>query len=141
MRIRDYRDLGAKNFSLLSPPDWFSIGGRIIQAPLIHVSAEELWLLWLYIADNAPRTVRLTADAGTFTSQHTQKTRHLHLPDDIWAEIVPLGDQVSTIAMLSRSRYGIIDFGINPKRVARWTTRLLNRSKAWKRLSGMREAS
>ena len=139
MRIREYRKLGSRNYSILSPPDWFTVGGRVSPAPLLDVSAQELWLLWLYIADNAPRTVCLDKDTETLTSHHSQTTRYLHFPDDIWAEIVPLDEQQSTIAVLSRSRHGMIDFGINQKRVARWTTRRINRAKAWKRLSGMRE--
>jgi uncharacterized protein (DUF1499 family) len=44
----------------------------------------------------------------------------LRFPDVITVEFVPLGDDRSSLAVDSRSRYGRGDFGVNRGRVSKW---------------------
>lgn len=49
-----------------------------------------------------------------------QRSRLFGFPDDIAIEILPLGPQQSTLAIYSRAKYGLRDYGVNRQRVKRW---------------------
>ncbi len=53
-----------------------------------------------------------------------QHSFFFRFPDIITVEFLATGNGGSTFAMLSRSRYGEIDFGINAARAGAWTSKL-----------------
>jgi uncharacterized protein (DUF1499 family) len=87
---------------------------------VFHVDALELWQLWLNFAASCPRTVLRAQDERTLRTLHVQRSRALHFPDMVRAEIVALGTARSGIVLDSRARFGCWDFGVNRRRVLRW---------------------
>ena len=53
-----------------------------------------------------------------------QLTRLMRFPDTIDAEVLPVGENQSTLALYSRSLIGRKDFGVNGARLTRWLAAL-----------------
>src|SRR5262245_25705851 len=56
--------------------------------------------------------------------RYVQYSSIMRFPDTIDVEILPVGDDKSTIAIYSRSLLGSYDFGVNRARIARWLAAL-----------------
>ena len=87
---------------------------------MFHLRAAELWRAWMEFAARQPRTVLRAQDERTLRSLHIQRSRALHFPDLVRAEVVALGTARSGIVLDSRARFGCWDFGVNRRRVLRW---------------------
>ena len=87
---------------------------------MFDLRAAELWRAWMDFAARQPRTVLRAQDERTLRSLHVQRSRVLHFPDLVRAEIVALGAARSGIVLDSRARFGSWDFGVNRRRVLRW---------------------
>jgi hypothetical protein len=59
--------------------------------------------------------------------QFCQRSRVFRFPDDIQVEAIPLSDFSTKLAIYSKSRYGVRDFGVNQRRVKRWLASLERR--------------
>ncbi len=53
-----------------------------------------------------------------------QRTACWHFPDDVVAEITALENGDVALTLSSKARYGIMDFGVNRRRVKRWIAAL-----------------
>jgi uncharacterized protein (DUF1499 family) len=53
-----------------------------------------------------------------------QYSRIMRFPDTIDVDVLPVGDDKSTLAIYSRSLLGYGDFGVNRARIARWLAAL-----------------
>ena len=89
-------------------------------SPVFPIDAADLWRAWMDLAARQPRTVLRAQDERTLRSLHVQRSRVLHFPDLVRAEIVALGAARSGIVLDSRARFGCWDFGVNRRRVLRW---------------------
>ena len=58
------------------------------------------------------------------TARFIQYTRLMRYPDTIDVQVLPAGDNQSTLAIYSRSLVGQNDFGVNRARVERWLASL-----------------
>ena len=58
------------------------------------------------------------------TARFIQYTRLMRYPDTIDVQVLPAGDNQSTLAIYSRSLVGQKDFGVNRARVERWLASL-----------------
>jgi len=67
-----------------------------------------------------PRAVRVAGYPQELFLTYAQRTKNLKFPDYISIKVIPLGEERSTIAVYSRSRYGYGDMGVNKARVLRW---------------------
>lgn len=67
-----------------------------------------------------PQTVRVAGYPQEQYLTYAQRTKTLKLPDYISIKVIPLGENRSTIAIYSRSRYGYGDLGVNKARVTQW---------------------
>jgi uncharacterized protein (DUF1499 family) len=74
--------------------------------------------------EDEPRLAWLRRDSDGLGGQLVQRSRLFRFPDLIDLRILPEGDGGSTLAIYSRARYGIRDFGVNRERVERWLARL-----------------
>lgn len=89
-------------------------------SPLFQVSRDGLGLLVKRVALAEPRTVLLENDKDGCRFEFRQRSRLFRFPDYITVECHHAPDDRSTLAIWSRSRYGISDRGVNGKRVERW---------------------
>ena len=53
-------------------------------------------------------------------SRFVQVTRLMRYPDTVDLEVIPVGENQSTLALYSRSLVGRKDFGVNRARLQRW---------------------
>lgn len=72
-----------------------------------------------------PRTKLAEGSAEDLAFRLVQKSALLRFADDIDVQIIPLGDDRSTLAIYSRSRVGYSDLGVNRKRIERWLAGLI----------------
>ena len=122
----------AKSRSWLSTPeDWREDADML--SPTFKVTADELWMLWIQVTDNSKRIVAKVIDEDAHQSFHVQRTPYLRFPDEVRAQVLPVDEQRSSIAVYSQSRYGIYDLGVNRLRVERWLRRLDRRVMAFRR--------
>jgi len=71
-----------------------------------------------------PRLRLVSEDAVRHRLVFIQRSLVLRFPDIVTVELIALTGARSTLAILSRSRYGRKDFGVNAARVTRWIGKL-----------------
>jgi len=71
------------------------------------------------IALDEPRTRLLAGSVADLHATYVARTRWIGFPDLITVRTIPDGTG-STLAIVSRSRFGRSDFGVNQARLARW---------------------
>lgn len=71
-----------------------------------------------------PRTVLRARSPDGLAMQFVQRSALFRFPDIVDVRAIPLDAARSTLAILSRSVYGHLDFGVNRKRVEAWLARL-----------------
>ena len=71
-----------------------------------------------------PRLTWIRRDADGLGGQLVQRSRIFRFPDFIDLRILPSDDGGAALAIYSRARYGVRDFGVNRERVERWLARL-----------------
>ncbi len=76
------------------------------------------------VALGDPRTTLLAEDRAKRRIALVQKSKTFRFPDFIDAEAVPLADGRTGLAIYSRAKFGIRDFGVNRARIERWLAAL-----------------
>jgi len=76
------------------------------------------------IALAQPRTVEIGFDRALNQAEFVQRSAVFRFPDTITARAVARGTGKSALAIYSRAKYGIRDFGVNKARVEDWLRRL-----------------
>jgi uncharacterized protein (DUF1499 family) len=87
---------------------------------IYRATPAELMAAFDRIALQQPETTRIagTPEEGLVT--YVQRTKLVKYPDYISVKAVDVGDGRSALAVLSRSRYGKSDMGVNKARMAEW---------------------
>lgn len=112
-----------KNYYLVCPAKYCNVTPSEI-SPIYPVSAEDLYNAFNQMISNEPRVnfVYAMPEQGQFQLVH--KSMILGFPDDIAVQFIALSDTTSTLAIYSKSRYGVYDFGVNKSRVTQWLQQL-----------------
>jgi uncharacterized protein (DUF1499 family) len=71
-----------------------------------------------------PRTSLLAEDRPRHRLSLVQRSKTFRFPDYIDAEAVPLSGGQTALAIYSRAKFGIRDFGVNRARIERWLAAL-----------------
>lgn len=90
------------------------------EAPVFDMPPEALSEALDRIIGGSARTVRLAGGADDGYVTYVKRTRLMGFPDTTSVRVLPAGDGKSTVAILSRSRFGGYDWGVNSDRVSRW---------------------
>jgi uncharacterized protein (DUF1499 family) len=115
---------GRDNVFAACPTQFCTPSGNI-ESPIFNMGWERLLDYWREVID-AQRNVELVAeDRGRHRLTYIQRSAVLRFPDIVTVEFVPLGDERSSLAIDSRSRYGVGDLGVNRRRVTAWLDLLL----------------
>jgi len=103
----------------VAPPGQ-SPGAAGTQSPVYRATPAELMAAFDRIATAQPETERLagTPEVGFIT--YVQRTPLVKYPDYISVKAVDLGEGMSALAILSRSRFGRSDMGVNKARITEW---------------------
>lgn len=107
------------SFRVLAPGG--TPGPQEMLSPVYAVPPAELMAAFDRMALAQPRTLRLegTPD-GTTHVTYVQRTPLVAYPDYVSVRAVPVGEGQSALVILSRSRFGESDLGVNRARIAQW---------------------
>ena len=107
---------GSPNYYLACPKDACNIKPDI-ESPCFDVSAIQLQEAWQKVIDNVVRYTELSRNVDENQIQYVQRSLIMRFPDYVTVHFMPLAEGASTLAILSYSKYGHSDFGVNKKRV------------------------
>jgi uncharacterized protein (DUF1499 family) len=93
-------------------------------SPVFAIDPVRLRDRWLEMVAAEPRVRQVASDAGRRHLVFIQHSAFFRFPDVITVEFLAVGQTRSTLAVLSRSRYGQSDFGVNAARVQAWVGKL-----------------
>lgn len=123
--IRDLRDPLPGNSFLACPSDYCA--ATAAPSPVFALPVDRLEQAWRQMLAGETGIVIVADEPAQRRLVVIQHTKLLRFPDIVTAEFVALGDNRSSIAVYSKSRYGSGDFGTNRKRVLAWLDRLRQR--------------
>jgi uncharacterized protein (DUF1499 family) len=120
-------DLGARtNVFLLCPKEPVLCSAKPDEvSPVFPIGAARLRDRWLEMVASEPRVRLVELDPAHLRLVLIQRSAIFNFPDIITVMFVPIGDERSTLAVLSRSRYGRSDLGVNAARVRQWLEKLV----------------
>ena len=93
-------------------------------SPTFPVDPARLRDRWMEMAAAEPRVHQVGTEKDRQHLVYIQHSFFFRFPDIITVEFLPTGNGRSTLALLSRSRYGESDFGVNAARVGAWIAKL-----------------
>ncbi len=111
------------NYFLLCPKH-FCQGLAHATSPVFSVNIDELERQWQTFIAAQPRVTEISRNQANHQYTYIQRTRFLYFPDTINVLLIPLDETHTTIAVLSQSKYGYSDLGVNHRRVETWITKL-----------------
>ena len=113
------------NAYLMCPADPLICNVKADEAsPVFPVDPARLRERWMEMAAAEPRVRLVSGDKDRQHLVYIQHSFFFRFPDIITVEFMPTGNSHSTLALLSRSRYGKADFGVNAARVGAWIAKL-----------------
>lgn len=86
-------------------------------APVFDVGKSKLQKIGDKILKAMPRMQLIKADTAESKFFYVQKSLVFRFPDYITIQYIDVSPQQSSVALLSRSKYGYYDFSVNKKRV------------------------
>ena len=92
--------------------------------PAFTCDAAQLYAAVREYALAQPRTKLQSESPDKNFMCFVQRTACWHFPDDVVAEITALENGDVALTLSSKARYGIMDFGVNRRRVKRWIAAL-----------------
>ena len=100
-------------------------GPEEMVSPVFPVPPAALMAAFDRLALAQPHTERLagTPDGSDFVT-YVQRTPLVRYPDYISVRAVPVGEGGSALVILSRSRFGKSDLGVNKARIKEWMSKL-----------------
>jgi uncharacterized protein (DUF1499 family) len=93
-------------------------------SPVFATGAEPVLEALKRIALAEPRTELVSEDRARHQLEFVQRSKTFRFPDTITVEAVPVGAGGTALAVYSRAKLGIRDFGVNRARVERWLAAL-----------------
>lgn len=112
------------NQFLVLPPGFKATAKPHAASPVFAKSPEQVLDALKRVALAEPRTSVIAEDRAKRQLALVQKSKTFRFPDFVTAEAVPLGPGQTALAIYSRAKYGIRDFGVNRARVERWLAAL-----------------
>ncbi len=93
-------------------------------SPIFPLEVMRLRDRWVEMVAREPRVRMVAADTGRYHLVFIQRSAFFRFPDVITVEFIPLDAEHATLAVLSRARYGHLDFGVNAARIEAWIAKL-----------------
>ena len=95
-----------------------------IDSPLYEMSPEDLAARLEAIVLDTPRTLHFAGDIDDGFATYVTRSALWGFPDIANVKVVERGEGRAELIILSRLRYGTMDFGVNRTRVENWLERL-----------------
>jgi len=112
------------NQYLVLPPGFVSTAKADRLSPVFDVPPARLIQTLKSFITQEPRTELLHGNGATGQIEAVARSKLFRFPDYITAQAFPAGDGKSALAVYSRAKYGIRDFGVNRARVEKWLAAL-----------------
>ena len=112
------------NQFLVLPPGFIGKAQPHAASPVFAASPDRVLDALKRIALAESRTEVLAEVRATRRLELVQRSKTFRFPDYITVEAVPLTAGKTALAIYSRAKYGIRDFGVNRARVERWLAAL-----------------
>jgi uncharacterized protein (DUF1499 family) len=112
------------NQYLVLPPGYAAFAKPHRISPVFAPPPADLLAAVRRIALAEPRTTLMSEDAAARQLELVQRSKVFRFPDFITIEAVAVDAGGSALALYSRARYGIRDFGVNRMRIERWLAAL-----------------
>jgi hypothetical protein len=128
--VTNFKELkrpSSPNYYLACPPGFCNIKPDK-DSPVFPVSVQILRSSWLNSIKSEPRFKLLYSKNDHY--EYVQRSLIFRFPDYVSVCLISHGEGRSSIALLSRSKYGYYDFGVNKKRVERLLKNLNKEVKA-----------
>lgn len=116
------------NSFLMCPPGVCRRDAPDAESELVSTSPQALLREWLAIAEAAPRTTVKSVSPDGLGAVLEQKSRMFGFVDEIHVRAFDMDKGRAALAVYSFSHTGHYDFGVNEKRVRRWTDAALVRA-------------
>lgn len=127
--FRTLRTGSIPNQALALPPGFESAAKPHFTSPVYRTTPRLLLDAFERALSGEPRLYRLRSGYGGRQIELVQRSRLLRFQDLITVEFVPLDPVRASLAIWSRARLGLYDFGVNHARLRRWF-RLLSAAQA-----------
>lgn len=112
-------ELNRKNNQYLVCPDAFCPTVPHAESPVFDIPAEKLGQAWQQVVAAQPR-VEVLDTSEPLRFEYVQRSARFRFPDRVTVWIVPLAPSRASVAIYSRSIYGLNDLGVNRARVETW---------------------
>ena len=110
------------NQFLLAPAGMCQNAEPHMEAKTYDVAVQTLHDAFMAVAKRQPRTT--VVDQRSDGERLVQKSRFFRFPDLIDVKFFHIDDTHSTLAVYSRAKMGVRDFGVNEGRVRSWVAQL-----------------
>ena len=111
------------NYFLACPTNYCNVSSQLT-SPVFYMPVNELAKAWQQFIHQQPRVQLLKSNESNFQFTYQQRTPYLRFPDFINVQLIAINENQSSIALLSQSKYGYSDLGVNEKRVKQWLNAL-----------------
>ena len=115
------------NNAFVVPDGIETVAERDLASPEFAISATELFRICVETWSPQKRVNLVHEDSATLTAAFVATTALMRFKDDIYLEVVAMGDARSSLLLYSGSRVGYSDLGVNRKRVDHWLNELRGR--------------
>ena len=113
------------NDALAAAPETYS--KKIdIAVPVFPLPVDDLRLAFARVLAREARITLIASDETIPSERYVQRTEALGFPDTIDVRYYLLANGHSTLALYSRSKFGLVDFGVNRSRLLRWLGTLIS---------------
>ncbi len=122
----DFTALGPHNRPnryLVCPPQYCGIAPMRV-SPTFDEPVTVLRDRWMEMIKRQPRVRQIAVSADKLQFDYVQRSKFFRFPDTITLRLIPVSDNKTTLAILSRSHYGHSDFGVNRERIESWLAEL-----------------
>jgi uncharacterized protein (DUF1499 family) len=112
------------NQFLVLPPGFKAKAKPHATSPVFPKTPDQILAALRRVALAEPRTTLVAEDRNARQLFFVQKSKTFRFPDFVSVEAVPVAAGQTALAIYSRAKYGIRDFGVNRARVERWLAAL-----------------
>lgn len=112
------------NQYLVLPEGYAAVAKPHRTSPVFATGAEPVLEAVKRVALAEPRTDLVGEDRARHQLEFVQRSKIFRFPDRVTVEAVPVGAGGTALAIYSRAKLGIRDFGVNRARVERWLAAL-----------------
>lgn len=112
------------NQFLMLPPDFPAQADAHETSPVFKKPRDSVYDALKTVIDSEPRIEWLHEDKAAGRMELVQRSKTFKFPDRISIQIVDADEGRSALAVYSRAKIGIRDFGVNKARITRWVNAL-----------------